>query len=147
MKLMQAIEQVFAEAALPRQYPEDWRPMSAGDLQADKPVAQEAQHESLTEAQEAVCRWVWEKCGRHLGQAWEQWESGFLFDASPSRELAVWARIAVAFQGFMRRHPSHEPHPVIQQLVAISSGIAGKFLAARRAHELRQLWESPEPPE
>jgi hypothetical protein len=61
-------------------------------------------HESLTPAQEMVCRWVWDKCGRH-DEPWEQFEVGFLYDYNISHELADWVRIAMVFTEFVERHP------------------------------------------
>ena len=69
------------------------------------PLVHRIWHESLTPAQEAVCRWVWETCAQHY-EPWEQFEVGFLYDFNISHELAVWVRIALVFVEFVKRHPS-----------------------------------------
>ena len=153
MDFDEALREVLEEARHPRELPEGAFAVTAEELlrmSERGELRQEAQHETLSEAQQVVARWTWERCGRHLGQHFEEWEAGFLFDGNPSRELRVWVRIALAHEMFRSLHPSADATAVVETLVAMSCGqrpdrVAGKKLGRKRLQELQDLWEGDYP--
>jgi hypothetical protein len=147
MDLEDALDEVLAAAKLPKQHPPEATPaeligeaamevVEAGQLKA------RAWHESLSPAQETVCRWIWETCAKHY-EPWEKFEVGFLYDYNVSHELATWARIAVVFCEFIKRHPSVDKRLVIGELCGLSAGIPIRKLTGGRAKELKELWKEP----
>jgi hypothetical protein len=149
MNFNEALREVLAQARQPMEVPEGWHRATAEELEdllQQSNATQEAQHEELSEAQQVVARWTWERCGQHLGQHLEQWEAGFLFDWNPSRELVLWVRIALAHEKFGSWHPSADPATAIETLVALSLGQPPtpqmvKRLGKKRVEELGDLWE------
>ena len=103
-------------------------------------VKSRAWHDSLTPAQETVCRWIWETCGQHY-KPWEPFEFGFLCDYNVNHELATWARIAVVFADFLKLHPSVNKRETLGELVRLSAGVAIKKFKGSRAKELTELWK------
>ena len=96
-------------------------------------------HEELTEAQQVVCRWIWDICARHL-EPFEQFEAGFLFDYNNNHELRLWARIALCFEKFVSVHPSVNKRDVVVSLTQLSIGARVTLLRGDRAKELTRMW-------
>ena len=112
----------------------------SGDDIGNQDLKHKAWHESLTPAQEMVCRWVWDTCAQHY-EPWEQFEVGFLYDYNTSHELAVWVRIASVFAEFLKRHPSVNKRQVIGDLCRLSAGSRVMVFKGSRAKELTELWQ------
>jgi hypothetical protein len=144
MELDEALKEVLDAAKQPKQYPPGATPMALkGDDFRKKPVNVQAWHDSLTPAQETVCRWIWETCGQHY-EPWEKFEVGFLFDYNVNHELAVWSRVAIVFDSFVKRHPSVNKRDVIYDLCRLSAGTSVKKMSGSRAKELTELWKAKE---
>ena len=141
MEFHEALKEVLETASQPRQYPPGTTPIALScDAIDTQDLKARAWHESLTPAQEMVCRWVWDKCGQH-DEPWERFEVGFLYDYNISHELAVWVRIAMVFAEFVERHPSVNKRQVIGELCRLSAGSQVKQLQGSRAKELTVLWK------
>jgi hypothetical protein len=139
--LHEALKEVLEAASQPKQYPPGVSPVELSiDAFDTQDVKRRAWHESLTPAQETVCRWVWETCAQHY-EPWEQFEVGFLYDFNTSHELAVWVRIASVFAEFLRRHPSVNKRRVISDLCRLSAGSRLTEFKGSRAKELTELWQ------
>ncbi len=140
MEFHEALSEVLDAAKQPKTYPPGMTPL---DLSSDAIESQDMKarvwHESLTPAQEAVCRWVWETCAQHY-EPWEQFEVGFLYDYNISHELAVWVRIALVFAEFLKRHTSVNKRQVIADLCRLSASSRVTELKGRRAKALTELW-------
>ncbi len=147
MDLQEALDEVLAAARLPKQHPPEATPteligeaameaVDAGRLRG------KAWRESLTPAQETVCRWIWETCVQYH-KPWEPFEVGFLYDYNIDHELAMWVRIAHVFSEFLKCHPSVDKRLVIGELVGLSAGIPIRKLKGGRAKELKELWREP----
>jgi hypothetical protein len=144
MEVIEALRAVLDAAKRPKQFPPGVTPTElSGDafLQA-KALKAKAWHESLTLVQEMACRRVWETCGRHY-EPWERFEFAFLCEYNIDHELAVWIRIAIVFQDFVKRHPSVKKRHVIGSLCGLSAGDPVTVLKERRARELTELWNDP----
>jgi hypothetical protein len=140
MELQEALQEVLDTARQPRQYPPGVTPISLSGAAIDtEGLKGRAWHESLTPAQEKVCRWVWETCAQHH-EPWERFEVGFLYDYNISHELAVWVRIATVFREFVKRHPSVNKRDVIGELCRLSAGSRVRQLKGSRAKELTEIW-------
>lgn len=147
MDFEKAFDEVLAAAKLPKQFPPEATPTALVGEAAMEAIDSgrckgQAWHESLTPAQETVCRWIWEKCAKHYAP-WEKFEFGFLCEYNTNHELAVWSRIALAFGEFVKRHPSVDKRLVIGELVGLSVGIPIRKLKGGRAKELKGLWREP----
>ena len=145
MKLQEALKEVLDAAKQPKQFPPGAKPVAlTGDALVGvintKQVKARAWHESLTPAQEIVCRWVWETCAQHY-KPWEPFEFGFLCDYTVNHELDVWARIAIVFTEFLRIHPSANKRETIGDLCRLSAGTVAKSFKGSRAKELTELWK------
>jgi hypothetical protein len=96
-------------------------------------------HESLTKAQETVCRWVWDTMTRHW-KPFETFEAGFLYDFNIDHELALWVRMALVFEKFMQLHRSANKREIVDSLCHLSIGLPPILLSGKRARELTDLW-------
>ena len=147
MDLNGALRDVLDAAKRPKQFPPGVTPRElAGDAFTEgvnsKNLKTQAWHESPSSAQEMVCRWVWETCGKHY-EPWAHFEFGFLCEYNTDHELAVWIRIAIVFHEFVKRHPSvNKPH-VVGALCGLSAGVGVTVLKGRQATELTDLWNNP----
>lgn len=141
MDLNEALDEVVAAAKQPKQFPPGVTPLPvSGDaISLTKITAKRARRESLTPAQETVCRWVWETCAKHY-KAWEPFEAGFLFDCNVNHELAMWAKMAHVFSEFLGRHRSLNKRELLGELCRLSAGVSLKTLKGTRAKELMTLW-------
>lgn len=145
MDLDEAMSEVLDAAKQPKQAPPGVTPTPLSGDAFDKAVRShdlksQAWHESLTPAQETVCRWIWETCGRHY-EPWEPFEFGFLCDYNTNHELAVWVRIAHVFDAFVKRYRSVDKRVVLGELCRLSAGARLMTLKGGRARELKELWE------
>ena len=141
MELREALDEVLEAAKQPKQFPPGVTPqLLVGDAIDSADLKGRVWHESLTPAQEMVCRWVWETCAQHY-QPWERFEVGFLYDYNTSHELAVWVRIAIVFGEFLERHPSANKRDVLGALCRLSAGASIRTLKGSRAKELTELWK------
>jgi hypothetical protein len=95
--------------------------------------------DSLTPAQETVCRWVWGRMARHL-KPFEAFEAGFLYDYNVDHELTLWVRMTFVFEAFLRRHPSANKRVIVEALCSLSIGLPPIMLTPKRATELIDLW-------
>jgi len=137
----EALQEVLDAARQPKEHPPGMTPVAlSGDAIGTMDLRARAWHESLTPAQEMVCRWVWESCAQH-DEPWEQFEVGFLYDYNISHELAVWVRIALVFAEFLKQHPSVNKQQVIGELCRLSAGSRVTELKGNRAKELTELWK------
>ncbi len=150
MDFDEALEEILEAARQPQQYPPGVTPVAlTGDEAFEgQDMKRQVWHESLTPAQEAVCRWVWETCVQYY-EPWEQFEVSFLYDYNTSHELVVWVRIAMLFEEFLKRHPSVDRRLVIGELCRLSVGRRVTELKGSRAKELTELWQQglPDPTE
>ena len=141
MEFADALQEVLDAASQPKQYPPGVTPVNLpGDAIDSQDLKARVWHDSLTPAQEMVCRWVWENCAQHY-EPWEQFEVGFLYDYNNSHELAIWVRIAMVFKEFVKRHPSVNKQDVIGSLCRLSAGSRVTQLRGGRAKELTELWK------
>jgi hypothetical protein len=145
MELQDALDEVLDAAKRPKQYPAGAKAIAVTNEAIvgagySGPLKTRAFHESLSPAQETVCRWIWETCANHRVH-WEKFEFGFLCDYNVDHELAMWARIALIFAEFVKRHPSVNKRIVVQELCALSAGAQVTVLKAGRAKELTDPWK------
>jgi hypothetical protein len=145
MDLHEALKKVLDAAKQPKQFPPGAKPVALAGEAFVRAVSSEqlkgqAWHESLTPAQETVCRWIWETCVQYH-KPWEPFEFAFLCDYNVNHELAVWARIALVISEFLKLHPSVNKREVLGDLVQLSAGVSVRRLKSRRAKELAELWK------
>lgn len=141
MDLQEALQEILEAASQPKQCPPGMTPVALlGDDIGSQELKHRAWHESLTPAQETVCRWVWETCAQHY-EPWEQFEVGFLYEYNTSHELAVWCRIALVFTEFLKRRPSVNKRDVISDLCRLSAASRVTEFKGSRAKELTELWQ------
>jgi hypothetical protein len=95
------------------------------------------QREALSPPQLARARSVYAALGRHLGP-FEKFELGFLRDAQPDSEIAIWEVIAGAFQQYRERHPKMseaEEDALFNGLLILSLG------AEKPKNVPQELWD------
>jgi hypothetical protein len=74
-------------------------------------------------------RAIYEVLGPYLGTTLEQFEVGFMRDAHPEDEVAVWCYITVAWINYHEEHldseylPDEEEEELVDALIAISTGV------------------------
>jgi len=72
---------------------------------------------------------AYEAVGPYLGTTLEQFEIGFMRDAHPEREVAIWSNVAAAWHRYHEEHlaglvrPEAEERKIVGALVAISTGV------------------------
>jgi hypothetical protein len=142
MDVAKALKEVLEAAKKPKQFPSGAKPeaLTGKEVVRATQVKGRAWHESLTPAQETVCRWIWETCAQHC-EAWEKFEAGFLYDYNVDHELAMWVRIAHVFSEFLKRHPSLNKREVLGDLCRASAGAPMSGFKGSRAKELAELWK------
>ncbi len=109
-----------------------------GDLRRGGPL----QHESLDEFL-PVLRWTW----RHMSpyfpyKAFEEWERGFLQDANPAKEVAIWSKATYAFLEFAHRNPRADKKALFAALVSAINGRADKIKPKAVARQLEKLFRN-----
>ncbi len=149
MDLQEALDEVLAAARLPKQHPPEATPKeligeAAMEAVEAGQLRRKAWHESLTAAQETVCRWIWETCVQYH-KAWEPFEVGFLYDYNIDHELAMWVRIAHVFSEFLKRHPSVNKREVLGDLCRASARAPMSGFKGGQAKELTELWKQGAP--
>ena len=147
MDIKEAFDEVFAAAKFPRRDPPEettteLRGEAALEVMESPQLVVRAWHESLTPAQETVCRWIWEKCAKY-NEPWERFEAGFLCECNVNHELVTWTRIALVFSDFVERHRSVDKQLVISELCYLSTGLPPRRLKSGQAKELTELWKKP----
>lgn len=86
-------------------------------------------HESLSPDLLEHIRAVYDVIGPYLNATLEQFEIGFMRDAHPAREVAVWCSIVAAWIAYHDKHIGEEglsdvdEKKLVGALVAISAGI------------------------
>lgn len=85
-------------------------------------------HEALSEADDALCRKLYQSLGKIIFTSYEQWEANFLRDQHPSDELELWASIDDAYHRYMASHPTSDPKQAILALISVCSGGKGEGL-------------------
>jgi hypothetical protein len=109
-------------------------------------------HESLPPALLAQIKAVFDVIGPFLGTTLEQFEIGFMRDAHPQGEIALWFRITKAWLAYHedylenRTLPDEEERKLLGALVAISTGVedVSKLnVPAEVARRLVQCYENP----
>jgi hypothetical protein len=145
MDINEAMEEVWKVAKGPRQVPPDATAVEeVGGVELmelfekDAPRARIAR-DSLTLAQETVCRWVWGRMARHL-KPFEPFEAGFLYDYNVDHELTLWVRMTFVFEEFLKLHPSANKRETVEALCQLSCGFPPVSLKPKRAKELADLW-------
>jgi len=79
----------------------------------------------------------------------EQWETGFMRDAHPEREVAVWSRIACAWKQYHVRHLEDEvrnykyEQRLVTALIGISTGSDQLGVPPLVEQRLRDCWAHP----
>ena len=74
-------------------------------------------------------RAVYDVVGRYLGTTLKQFEIGFLRDAAPQVEVAVWRSIAAAWIAYHEKHlgnqllSENDERKLLAALIAISTGV------------------------
>jgi len=110
------------------------------------------QHESLPDDLLAAIHAIYETLGPFLRMNLEQWKLGFMRDTHPEQEVAVWCRIAWAWNLYHEQFPesSDLPHEeeekIVGALIAVSTGIReAKDLSVSPivAERLIACWQSP----
>lgn len=145
MDLHEALKEVLDAAKQPKQFPSGAkRAALAGEAFVSTVDSEhlkgQSWYESLTPAQNVVCRWVWETCAQHYKE-WEPFQSGFLCEYNVNHELAVWVRIARIFAEFIKIHPSANKREIVDDLCQLSAGVSVKKLKGKRVKELAELWK------
>lgn len=76
-------------------------------------------HDSLPAHFLAVCKYTFDRVGKYVVPTFEEWELGFMRDATPDREIFIWLRISIA----MDKLQPDDPKATLAQLVAVSTGV------------------------
>jgi hypothetical protein len=94
-----------------------------------KLVPSPIRHESLPPQMLEMIEAIYEEIGRYLGTTLEQFEIGFMRDANPGSEVAVWVSITSAWLAYHEKFlngetmPDTEEKRLLGALIAISTGI------------------------
>jgi hypothetical protein len=89
------------------------------------PIRQESLPDDLLE----LIRSVYEVVGPYLKTTLEQFEIGFMRDADPASEVAVWCSITAAWSDYHEQHldgevlPDEDEKKLLAALIAISTGV------------------------
>lgn len=87
------------------------------------------QHESLSPELLEHVRAVYDVVGPYLATTLEQFEIGFMRDAQPESEVAVWCSITAAWIDYHEKHlgdevlPDEDEKKLLAALIAISTGV------------------------
>ena len=103
-------------------------------------------HEDINDLLPAI-RWTWRHFGSHVSSArsLEEWELGFMRDANPYKEVALWVRAVYAYLEFMRLHQDRDlDHSVVAKAVMLMlTGRADLIEPTEVAETLRDLMANP----
>ena len=87
------------------------------------------QHESLPPELLAKIKAVFDVIGPHFDMTLKQFETGFMRDLHPEREVALWCRITLAWLAYHEkflddeRQEDDEERKLLGTLIAISTGV------------------------
>jgi hypothetical protein len=110
-------------------------------------------HETLPAQLLEQIQAVFDVIGPYLGIPLEQFEVGFMRDAHPEREVALWFRIAKAWLAYREDFlgnqalPTEEARKLLGALIAISTGIKdpSKLNVPKEVgRKLLQCYDNPE---
>jgi hypothetical protein len=148
MSIDEALHEIMERSKQPRQMPPDEPGASKAyeltgealarvleKIHLDKvPLKSKVWHENLDEAQMVVARWIWDKAWKYMGddKSYEMYEFRYLCDYNINHEMAVMARMALAFAYFMKKYPSENKQRVLMALNALSLGIRADTLPNRK---------------
>ena len=79
-------------------------------------------HEKLSAEMQLLARYSFRRIGHFVHPTFEQWELGFLRDAQPQNEIALWGQIAMAWERYCQQHPDEDAKEVFGELVKLSLG-------------------------
>jgi hypothetical protein len=108
-------------------------------------------HESLSDDVLSAIGTIYSVYGPYSGVTLEEFEVGFMRDADPAREAAVWLNIVWAWETHLRRSPSDRPLSLIQgrriwgALIALSTGVTDPRrlgVNLRLARRIVESWEN-----
>ncbi|MDC0936199.1 hypothetical protein OAS39_07915 [Pirellulales bacterium] len=103
-------------------------------------------HEDIDNLLPAI-RWTWRHFGRHVSscRSLEDWELGFMRDANPYKEVALWARAVYAYLEFLRLHQDRDldRSVVAQAVMLMLTGRADLIEPPEVAETLRNLMANP----
>ena len=109
-------------------------------------------HESLSDELLERIRVIFKLIGPYLDMNLEQFELGFMRDAHPDNEVAIWARIAAAWHTYhknftdLKRLPDEEEKGLVKALLLTSMGIddpAKLGVDVQTAARLKECYEMP----
>ena len=86
-------------------------------------------HESLPPDLLEYVEAVYDVIGPYLDMTWEEFEAGFMRDANPSREVALWCNITSAWIAYHDKYvgdemlPDEDERKLVGALAAISAGV------------------------
>ena len=86
-------------------------------------------HESLPPDLLEYVEAVYDVIGPYLDMTWEEFEAGFMRDANPSREVALWCNITSAWIAYHDKYigeemlPDDDEKKLVGALAAISAGV------------------------
>ena len=109
-------------------------------------------HRSLPTELLAQIKAVFDVIGPYLDTTLEQFESGFMRDMHPQREVAVWFRITKAWlayhEDFLANQtlPTEDERKLLGALIAISTGIEDVSVLdvpVEVGHRLAQCYDDP----
>jgi hypothetical protein len=89
------------------------------------PIRRQSLPPNLLEYVEAV----YDVIGPYLDMTWEEFEVGFMRDANPSSEVAVWCNITAAWIAYHDKYmgddmlPDEDERKLVSALAAISAGV------------------------
>lgn len=93
-------------------------------------------HPELPAGLDEQVRDLYERIGRFFVPAYETWEHGFCCDMVPERELAVWTRLARAFEAYVQKeHPLGVSKIKGEKLVVALVGFTLEGRITRRMEE------------
>lgn len=65
---------------------------------------------------------LFERLAHRLYRSFNEWELGFMRDASPASELFIWEGITRTYEAYARECPECDSMTVVRDLIGISSG-------------------------
>lgn len=104
-------------------------------------------NESLSPELLEQIRAVYDVIGPYVSDSLEQFEIGFMRDANPEQEVAIWCSITAAWLAYHEKHvgydtlPDEEEGKLIGALIAISTGVEDVKVLGVPADVGRKLME------
>ena len=91
-------------------------------------------HERLEPEWEQVCHDLYPVVGKYISSTYEHWELGFLRDANPDKELAVWQSIAGAFAKYCHEQPDCDKKKLVGDLIRLTIGVEDETTASLKPY-------------